>query len=74
MTSNHHPNFETTQAALDAARAGDYSLAFDSFTDDIVVENGPGAGPWHRATNKDDFARLRQHRYLRQPPPSRRVV
>jgi ketosteroid isomerase-like protein len=58
MTSNNHPNFETTQAALDAARAGDYSLAFDSFADDIVVENGPGAGPWHRATNKDDFTLL----------------
>jgi hypothetical protein len=47
MTS--HPNFDRTQAALDAARQGDYVPAFDAFTDDVLLENGPGAGPWHRA-------------------------
>ena len=35
---------------------GDYGPSFDSIAEDIVVENGPGAGPWHRATNRDDMA------------------
>jgi ketosteroid isomerase-like protein len=56
MTS--HPNFDRTQAALDAARQGDYAPAFDAFTDDVLMENGPGAAPWHRARGKDDLALL----------------
>ena len=56
MTS--HPNFDRTQAALNASRQGDYAPAFDAFTDDILMENGPGAGPWHRARGKDDLALL----------------
>ena len=43
MTS--HPNFDRAQAILDATRRGDYAPAFDNFADDIVMENGPGAGP-----------------------------
>jgi len=54
MTS--HPNFDRAQAILDATRRGDYAPAFDNFADDIVMENGPGAGPWHRARGKDDLA------------------
>lgn len=42
MTS--HPNFDCAQAALDAARQGDYAPAFDAFTDDVLMENGPGPG------------------------------
>jgi ketosteroid isomerase-like protein len=56
MTS--HPNFPQAQAALDAARQGDYGPAFDAFADDVTTENGPGAGPWHRARSKDDLALL----------------
>jgi ketosteroid isomerase-like protein len=56
MTS--HPNFDRAQAILDATNRGDYAPAFDNFTDDIVMENGPGAGPWHRARGKDDLALL----------------
>jgi ketosteroid isomerase-like protein len=56
MTS--HPNFDRAQAALDAMRRGDYTPAFDSLTDDVIMENGPGAGPWHRARGKDDLALL----------------
>ena len=56
MTS--HPNFDRTQAALNASRQGDYAPAFDAFTDDVLMENGPGAGPWHRARGKDDLALL----------------
>jgi hypothetical protein len=32
--------------------------AFDNFTDDIEMDNGPGAGPWHRARGQDDLALL----------------
>ncbi len=39
MTS--HPNFDWTQAALDAAGQGHYAPAFDAFTDDVLMENGP---------------------------------
>jgi hypothetical protein len=56
MTS--HPNFDRTQAALNASRQGDYARAFDALTDDVLMENGPGAGPWHRARGKDDLAPL----------------
>ncbi|HEY2265191.1 MAG TPA: hypothetical protein VGI96_21375, partial [Streptosporangiaceae bacterium] len=56
MTS--HPNFDRAQAILDATNRGDYAPAFDNFADDIVMENGPGAGPWHRARGKDDLALL----------------
>lgn len=53
-----HPNFVRSQASLDAARQGNYGPAFEDFTDDIVLENGPGAGPWHRAKGKGDVALL----------------
>ncbi len=52
----NHPNFDRTQAVLDAVRKGDYAPAFDLYADDILMENGPGAGPWHRASGKDDMA------------------
>ena len=48
--------FNLPFAWLDATRRGDYAPAFDNFADDIVMENGPGAGPWHRARGKDDLA------------------
>jgi ketosteroid isomerase-like protein len=54
----NHLNFDQAQAALDAARQGDYAPAFDAFADDVTTENGPGAGPWHRARSKDDLALL----------------
>jgi len=48
----------SVQGMLDAAEAGDYGPAFESFAADIVVENGPGAGPWRHADGRDDFANL----------------
>lgn len=53
-----HPNLARTQAGWDAARRGDYSVGFDALTDDVVFENGPGAGPWHIARGKDDLSLL----------------
>ena len=52
----NHPNFDRTQAVLDAVRKGDYAPTFDLYADDIAYENGPGAGPWHRVRGKDDLA------------------
>jgi hypothetical protein len=50
MTS--HPNLDRAQAILDATRRGDYAPAFDNFADDIVMGNGPGAGPWHKQCHR----------------------
>jgi hypothetical protein len=48
----------TVQGLLDAAEAGDYGPVFDSFAENIIVENGPGAGPWRHATGRDEFANV----------------
>ena len=53
---SNHPNFDRAQAALDATRQGDPGPTFDLLAEDIEWENGPGAGPWHRARGKDDLA------------------
>ncbi len=53
-----HPNFDRAQAWWDASNIGDYTVAFDAAADDIVVENGPGAGPWRRAGSKEEMALL----------------
>jgi hypothetical protein len=31
---------------LDAAEAGGNGPVFETFAENVVVENGPGAGPW----------------------------
>lgn len=53
-----NPNFKMAQASLDAAREGDYGPAFEGLADDVIILNGPGAGPWQRAQGKDDLALL----------------
>ena len=53
---SNHPNFDRAQAALDAIRQGDPAPTFDLLAEDIEWENGPGAGPWHRAHGKDGWA------------------
>jgi hypothetical protein len=52
------PDISTVQAMLDAAEAGDYGPAFGSFAPNIIVENGPGAGPWRHAEGRDAFVNL----------------
>ena len=54
--THNHPNFVRTQAALDAIRQGDYWPFFEGAAREVIVENGPGAGPWHIARGKDDLA------------------
>jgi len=39
-------------------RQGDYATVFDSLSESVIVENGPAARPWHRATDRRDFALL----------------
>lgn len=46
------------QEILDAAGSGDYGPSFESLAENIIVENGPGAGPWRRAECRDEFANL----------------
>jgi ketosteroid isomerase-like protein len=53
-----HPNMALAQSAWEAVAKGDYRLAFDALADEVIMENGPGAGPWHRARGKDDVALL----------------
>jgi hypothetical protein len=48
----------TVQGLLDAAENGDYGPVFESSAENIVVENGPGAGPWRHANGREEFANL----------------
>jgi ketosteroid isomerase-like protein len=48
----------SVQALLDAAEAGDYGPVFETFDENIVVENGPGSGPWRHAEGRDEFANV----------------
>ena len=57
-TTCNHPNFDRAQAALDAARQGDYGPVFEVMADEIILENGPGAGPWRVARGKEDMGLL----------------
>lgn len=54
MTTEPHPNLVRTQASWDAVADGDLGDGSD-FAEDIVVENGPGAGPWRLLEGKDAF-------------------
>ena len=55
---HNHPKVHRAQAALDAARLGDYGPAFEALADEIILENGPGAGQWHVARGKADMGLL----------------
>jgi hypothetical protein len=48
----------SVQGMLDAAEARDYGPVFESFAENVLVENGPGAGPWWHAEGRDDFANV----------------
>jgi ketosteroid isomerase-like protein len=56
-----HPNFVTTQRLWEAVAEGDFSTPFDAFADDIVVDNGPGAGPWRHFEGKEAFFTMAMH-------------
>ena len=49
-----HPDRQAAvQALWDEVGHGDYESWFDNLTDDIVVDNGPGAGPWRHTESKE---------------------
>ena len=48
----------SVQQMLDATEAGDYGPVFESFAENIIVENGRGAGPWRHAEGRDEFANV----------------
>jgi len=43
------------QGVWNAMDAGDPMPALDALTDDVVIENGPGAGPWRHVEGKAAF-------------------
>jgi ketosteroid isomerase-like protein len=50
-----HPNFTRTQQSWDAVARGDFTQALDELADNLVVDNGPGAGPWRHVEGKDAY-------------------
>lgn len=47
-----HPNFIRTQEAWDRVARNDFAMALEAVADDVVVDNGPGAGPWRHVEGK----------------------
>jgi len=54
-TQNDPAAVERTQAIWDALAAGDPGPAFEINSDDVVFDNGPGAGPWRHTEGKAEF-------------------
>jgi ketosteroid isomerase-like protein len=50
-----HPHFVATQGSWDALAAGDLVGALELLADEVVIDNGPGAGPWRHIEGKDAF-------------------
>lgn len=48
-----HPNAVQARAVFAALAAGDIAPAFDLMTDDYVMHNDIGAGPWREVHGKD---------------------
>lgn len=46
------------QRAWDALASGDPGPIFDALSDDVVVDNGPGAGPWRHVEGRDALAHV----------------
>ena len=46
---------DQAQEVWDAMDRGDPMPALDSLRDDVLIENGPGAGPWRRIEGKAAF-------------------
>lgn len=54
MAGNPHPNLLKAQTSWDAVARGELGDV-DDFADDLIVENGPGAGPWRVVEGKQAF-------------------
>ena len=51
-TQNDPQHVARVQGVWNALEAGDFATALDSNTDDVIFENGPGAGPWRQTDGK----------------------
>jgi hypothetical protein len=54
-TRNDPDEVARTQTMWDALLAGDFAAVLEENGDNVVYENGPGAGPWRRTDGKDAF-------------------
>lgn len=50
-----HPNFVRSQQAWDDIAAGDFLAAAEHLSADVIIENGPGAGPWRHIEGRDAY-------------------
>jgi hypothetical protein len=57
MDTASHPNGVRAQQTWDALARGEIA-GLDDQAENIVVENGPGAGPWRVVEGKDEFVRF----------------
>jgi ketosteroid isomerase-like protein len=57
-TINDAGHVARVQSIWDALDAGDFATALDSNTDNVIFENGPGAGPWRRTHGKNEFVEM----------------
>ncbi len=53
-----HPNFTRTQQSWDGIAESDFTAALDQLADDVIIENGPGAGPWRHIEGRDAFIQM----------------
>ena len=57
-TKNDPHEVARAQGIWDGLEAGDFATALDANSDDVIFENGPGAGPWRRTEGKDAFIEM----------------
>jgi hypothetical protein len=48
-----HANLTRTQQSWDGIAAGDFNPAIEQLAEDVVIENGPGAGLWRHLEGRD---------------------
>jgi hypothetical protein len=51
-----HERMKEAQDAWNALAAGDPGPAFDALSESVIVDNGPGAGPWRHIEGRDALA------------------
>jgi hypothetical protein len=54
MGEAQHPNLVKAQETWDAVARGEIA-GLDDQADGLIVENGPGAGPWRGVEGKEEF-------------------
>ena len=53
-----HPNVDITNAIWKGIADGDPTMAWQHLTEDVQVENGPGAGPWRTLQGREAVGEL----------------